>query len=62
MSQCVTNAAPNVGGLYTEEEDLQQYIRDRYQVYLENYEKQILGESHVFFKFQTWEDYCDRRF
>jgi len=63
-SQCITNATFSVGGLYTDDSDQERYIRDRYQVYLKTHEKKMksTSESHVFFKFKTWKEYCDRRF
>ena len=62
MSQCVTNADPKVGDLYTDTEDRGRYIIERYQVHLQHHEKKTLGESHAFFKFKTWEEFCTRRF
>lgn len=62
ISNCVTDAAYSVGGLYTDYQDRQRFIRDRYQTYLKFHEQKTLGKDHPFFKFKTWKEYCDRRF
>ena len=62
ISQCVTDAAYSVGGLYTDYQDRQRFIRERYQTHLKKREKKTSGESHDFFKFKTWKEYCNRRF
>ena len=45
ISQCVTDAAYSVGGLYTDDKDRERYIIDRYQTYLKFHEKATLGSG-----------------